>query len=163
MSKQFFLLLLYVHIYSINIEWKMEARNLVRRIKWRAALIVNSINRLKLEIKIDKLLSFFPSTTRGGLDWNAFEKKGRGGKKCFVSYYESNYERDMVMDANRIRCFVGENTFCFRVKWRNDRYRGRREGGMVIYDHYRCNRCAPLSPTVRRLPVRTTGGSENGN
>lgn len=108
----------------------MEARNLVRRIKWRAALIVNSINRLKLEIKIDKLLSFFPSTTRGGLDWNAFEKKGRGEKKRFVSYYESNYERDVVMES-RIEYVVSSERTPFVSVWNEetiDTGGGEREG-----------------------------------
>lgn len=126
----FFFSYMYIYIYSINIEWKMEARNLVRRIKWRAALIVNSINRLKLEIKIDKLLSFFPSTTRGGLDWDAFEKKGRGGKKRFVSYYESNYERDVVMES-RIEYVVSSERTPFVSVWNEetiDTGGGEREG-----------------------------------
>lgn len=57
------------------------------------------------------------------------------------------------MDASRHQesnvVFVVWKTPLFPcIEWWNDRYR--RGRGDAIYDHYRCNRCAPLSPTVQR-------------
>lgn len=102
-----------------------ETGNLVRPIKWRAALIVNSINRLKLEIKIDKLLSFLPSTTRGTRLERVW-KKGRGGKNAS--------SRIMKVITNEMNDRGRESNTLFRRRtpfvseWNETIDTGRREG-----------------------------------
>lgn len=176
----FFFLCVYVYMYSINIDdcafIKMGTRGRKREVSFTATdLIVNSINRLRLKLEL-KLISFFlpfERDNKGVDDWNANVFKKKKKKEIFPGEGKTLYLVDRVMKSNYNevndssapgieRCFpCMENTFVSIYRAMKRSIKG--EGDCYLWSLSVQSLRPSIAYGTERLPVQTTGGSENGN